>query len=83
MESRGRHRWGGYCLSFRLCGLLLEVGDQVVPVLALLETTERHLGSGNVLLWVLEVHPHTNTMTSFDDQQVLEEEQATKQLLLG
>lgn len=41
--------------SFRLCGLLLEVGDQVIPVLALLETTERHLGSGNVLLWVLEV----------------------------
>ena len=42
-------------LSFRLCGLLLEVGDQVVPVLALLETTERHLRAGDVLLWVLEV----------------------------
>lgn len=55
MESRGRHRWSGCCLSFRLCGLLLEVGDQVVPVLALLQATKRHLGSWNVLLWVLEV----------------------------
>jgi hypothetical protein len=39
----------------RLLGLILEVGDQVVPVRALLETTEGHLGAGNVLLWVLEV----------------------------
>jgi len=39
----------------RLLGLLPEVGDQVVPVLGLLQTTERHLGAWNVLLRVLEV----------------------------
>jgi hypothetical protein len=39
----------------RLFGLLSEEGDQVVTVLGLLETTESHLGSGNVLLGVLEV----------------------------
>jgi hypothetical protein len=39
----------------RLFGLLLEEGDQVVAVLVLLETTEGHLGTGNVLLGVLEV----------------------------
>ena len=38
-----------------LLGLLLEVGDHVVPVLGLLQSTESHLGSGNVLLGVLEV----------------------------
>jgi hypothetical protein len=39
----------------RLFGLILEEGDQVVTVLRLLETTESHLGAGNVLLGVLEV----------------------------
>ena len=39
----------------RLFGLLLEEGDEVVAVLGLLETTEGHLGAGNVLLGVLEV----------------------------
>lgn len=39
----------------RLFGLLLEEGDEVVPVLGLLEATEGHLGAGNVLLGVLEV----------------------------
>ena len=39
----------------RLFGLLLEEGDEVVSVLGLLETTESHLGTGNVLLGVLEV----------------------------
>jgi len=39
----------------RLLGLLAEEGDQVVPVLALLEATEGHLGAGDVLLRVLEV----------------------------
>lgn len=39
----------------RLCGGLLEVGDQVVPVLGLLETAKGHLGARNVLLGVLEV----------------------------
>lgn len=31
------------------------VRNEVVAVLLLLETTERHLGAGNVLLGVLEV----------------------------
>ena len=39
----------------RLLGLVLEVGDQVVPVLGLLETAESHLGARDILLWVLEV----------------------------
>jgi hypothetical protein len=39
----------------RLFGLLVEEGDEVVAVLGLLETTEGHLGAGNVLLGVLEV----------------------------
>lgn len=42
-------------LRSRLCGLLLEEGDEVVAVLGLLETTKGHLGAGNVLLGVLEV----------------------------
>jgi len=39
----------------RLFGLLLEEGDKIVAVLGLLETAEGHLGTGNVLLGVLEV----------------------------
>lgn len=39
----------------RLFGLLLEERDEVVAVLRLLETTESHLGTGDVLLGVLEV----------------------------
>lgn len=39
----------------RLFGLVLEEGDEVVAVLGLLETTKGHLGTGNVLLGVLEV----------------------------
>lgn len=39
----------------RLLGLVLEVGDQVVPVLRLLEPAESHLGARDVLLRVLEV----------------------------
>jgi len=39
----------------RLSGRLLEVGNQVLAVLLLLETTKGHLGAGNVLLGVLEV----------------------------
>ena len=38
-----------------LLRLVPEVGDQVISVLGLLQTTESHLGAGNVLLWVLEV----------------------------
>jgi hypothetical protein len=37
----------------RLLGLVLEEGEEVVTVLGLLETTEGHLGAGNVLLGVL------------------------------
>lgn len=39
----------------RLFGLLVEEGDEVVAVLGLLETTEGHLGAGDVLLGVLKV----------------------------
>jgi hypothetical protein len=39
----------------RLLGLLTQEGDQVVPVLILLQSTECHLCAGNVLLGVLEV----------------------------
>jgi len=39
----------------RLFSLLLEESDEVVTVLGLLETTEGHLGAGDVLLGVLEV----------------------------
>lgn len=39
----------------RLLGLFTEEGDQVISVLGLLETTESHLGAGNVLLGVLEI----------------------------
>jgi len=42
-------------VAMRLFGLLLEEGDQVVAILWLLETTEGHLSTGNVLLGVLEV----------------------------
>lgn len=38
-----------------LFGLGLEEGDQVVPVLWLLETAKSHLGAWNILLGILEV----------------------------
>ena len=38
-----------------LLRLLLQVGDQIVPVLGLLQSTKRHLGARDVLLGVLEV----------------------------
>jgi len=41
-------RW----LSF---GRFFQVSDQIVPVLGLLQTAEGHLGSGNILLWVLQI----------------------------
>lgn len=47
-------RWR--CVSFwRLLRLVSEESDQVVPVLRLLETAERHLCAWDVFLWVLEV----------------------------
>ncbi len=39
----------------RLLGLLAQPGDQIVPVLALLQATESHLGAGDVFLGVLEI----------------------------
>ena len=39
----------------RLFGGVPEVGDEVVAVRRLLETSEGHLGAGDVLLGVLEV----------------------------
>lgn len=39
----------------RLFGGPLEEGDEVVAVVGLLESSERHLGAGDVLLGVLEV----------------------------
>jgi hypothetical protein len=33
----------------------VNIRNQVVPVLVLLQSTERHLCAGNVLLWILEV----------------------------
>lgn len=50
VEARAR-----YLRMIALLGLLAQEGDQVVSVLALLQTTEGHLGSGNVLLGVFEV----------------------------
>lgn len=40
---------------FPECGNRDSIRDQVVPVLILLQSTESHLCSWNVLLWVLEV----------------------------
>lgn len=36
-------------------GRVLSVRDQVIPILGLLQSTERHLGTRNVFLGVLEV----------------------------
>lgn len=47
-----------------LLGLLLEVGDEVVPVLGLLETGEGHLGTRDVLLGVLAGGKETNKQTN-------------------
>lgn len=40
------------------------IRDQVIPVLVLLETTEGHLGAGDVLLGVLEVGELQNALAS-------------------
>ena len=45
------------------CGVL-EVGDQVVPILGLLQAGKGHLGAGNVLLGVLEVVELAKTMSA-------------------
>lgn len=66
IRSRSRLRVGELChdevamsfwssMSLRLLGLILEVGDQVISVLRLLETTKGHLGTRNVLFRVLKV----------------------------
>jgi hypothetical protein len=54
-KSTGAARIGSKGIEAHLLGLLAQVGDQIVPVLALLETTEGHLCAWDVLLWVLEV----------------------------
>lgn len=38
-----------------LLGLCCKVGNEIVPVLGLLQTTKSHLGAWDVLLWVLEI----------------------------
>lgn len=43
--KKGRH----------LFGLVAEEGDQVVPILRLLQSTESHLGTGDIFLGVFEV----------------------------
>jgi len=48
-------RWRYHRRRRALLGLLGEEGDQVVAVLGLLQATEGHLGTGDVLLGVLEV----------------------------
>ena len=48
----------GFSLCCPLSAGLLEVGNKIISVLSLLKTTEGHLGSGNVLLGVLEVLVH-------------------------
>jgi len=44
-----------------LC-LLTQEGDQVVPVLILLQSTECHLCAWDVLLWILEVFEQSITV---------------------
>jgi len=53
-KSTGGLNWKyiGKKLSF---GRFFQVGDQILPVLGLLQTAKGHLGSGNVLLWVLQI----------------------------
>jgi hypothetical protein len=51
-EQRG---FGKHAVRECLLGLLLQEGDEVVSVLALLETGKCHLGTWDVLLGVLEV----------------------------
>jgi len=41
--------------SHQLSSSLLQVRDQVIPVLVLLQSTESHLGTWDVLLRVLEI----------------------------
>ena len=43
-------------MKLRRLGGVLEVGDEVIPVLLLLQTGEHHLGAGDVLLGVGEVN---------------------------
>ena len=44
--------------------LLTQEGDQVIPVLPLLETTECHLGAWDVLLGILEVFELSSPLAS-------------------
>ncbi len=42
---------------------ILEVGDEIVPILVLLETSERHLGTGDVLCAGICMKPRAALMT--------------------
>jgi hypothetical protein len=55
MSRRGDEEMNARVAGKCLFGLLLEEGDKIVAVLGLLEAAEGHLGTGNVLLGVLEV----------------------------
>lgn len=47
-----------------------DLRDEVVPLLALLETTEGHLGTGDVLLGVLEVGELRNCVSEASSKQL-------------
>lgn len=59
------------------------IRDKIIPVLLLLQATERHLGPGDVLLWVLEIlklratilHQQTHTIVK-DGQHSFETHQS-------
>lgn len=61
------------CRHPRECGRG-NIRDQVVPVLLLLQATERHLGPRDVLLGVLEVLK----LHSLVDQRAVQEKQGRK-----
>lgn len=44
---------------------LLHVGDEVVPVLGLLQTSKSHLGTGNVLKKSVPTPPETKYILTF------------------
>ena len=43
------------------------IRDQIISVLALLETTESHLGAWNVLLWILKVFELGGELVYFNE----------------
>ena len=61
-ELRCRRR---FSREKHLARLILKIGDEVVAVLGLLQATEGHLGTGDVLLGVLEVLELNKSQRSF------------------